>query len=207
MLFKIYTDTKESTPEAILKPLCEALHEGEVIIIPTDTRYSICCDALNGRSLEHLADLKGVDPKKHRFSILCNNLSQVSQYAKVSDDIFRVMKANTPGPFTFVLPTGTLLPSIYKGRKEVGVRIPDFPFVHHLIEYFGKPITGFSLPLLQGKEDEAYRYHPELIQEGWQPHVAHIVDGGVGTMSVSAIIDCTATPFQILREGPRQLIL
>lgn len=202
MMLKIYPGSP--TPETVLKPLANALEAGEMIIIPTDTRYSICCDALNGNSVEHLADLKGVDPKKSTFSILCSNISQVSKYAKLTDDAFRLIKNNTPGPFTFILPVSSTLPNIYKGKKEVGVRIPDHDLVRELVEYFGRPITGFSLPLMPGK-DEAYLYHPELIQEAWHLHIAHIVDGGLGTLDGSAIVDCTKDPIEILREGPMPL--
>lgn len=198
-MLKIYPGQR--TPETVLKPLAKALEEGEVIIIPTDTRYSICCDALNANSVERLAELKGVDAKKSTFSILCANISQASKYAKLSDEAFRLIKNNTPGPFTFILPTGSSLPSIYKGRKEVGIRVPDHRLVQELTLYFDHPLTGFSLPLMQGK-DEAYLYHPELIQEAWQPHVSHIVDGGLGELGGSAIIDCTKDPYEVLREGP-----
>lgn len=202
MMLKIYPDSR--IPETVLKPLAHALDSGEVIIIPTDTRYSICCDAMNGNSVERLAELKGVDAKKSRFSILCATISQVSKYAKLSDEAFKLIKDNTPGPFTFVLPTSSTLPSIYKGRKEVGVRIPDHRLVEELVNYYGRPLTGFSLPLMPGK-DEAYLYHPELIQEAWHHHVNYIVDGGLGELGGSAIIDCTKASFEVLRDGPEAI--
>ena len=202
MMLKIYPDSR--IPETVLVPLADALNDGEIIIIPTDTRYSICCDAMNGHSVEHLAELKGIDAKKSTFSILCADISQVSKYAKLSDEAFKVLKDNTPGPFTFVLPVGSSLPPIYKGRKEVGVRIPKNILVQELIQFFGRPLTGFSLPLMPGK-DEEYLYHPELIQDAWHHHVAHIVDGGIGELNGSAIIDCTKEPFELLREGPKSV--
>lgn len=204
-MIKIYEGT--STPEKILRELSQALKEGQLIIIPTDTRYSLCCDALNQNSLEHLAHLKGVDPKKSTFSILCSDISQVSEYARLDNDAFKLVKGNTPGPFTFILPVSSSLPKIYKGRKEVGVRIPRHDFVLDLINYFGQPLTGFSLPIDTEELEEEYGYHPGLIEELWGREVAYVIDGGVGSMVESAIVNCMSEPFEIDREGPESLAL
>lgn len=205
MIIKIYEGSK--TPEKTLREISQALQEGKLIVIPTDTRYSLCCDALNQASLENLALLKGIDPKKGTFSILCSNISQASEYAKLDNDAFRLLKDNTPGPFTFILPTGSSLPRIYKGRKEVGIRIPRHSFTEELIEYFGHPLTGFSLPIDDVDRDEGYECHPELINELWGDRVSFVVDGGIGQLIESAIIDCTKEPFELLREGPEELRL
>lgn len=205
MILKVYN--AKANPPAVLRACAEALRRGELIIIPTDTQYSVCCDALNQKSLERLAQLKGVDPSKSRFSILCSTMSQVSNYAKMDDSAFKLIKNYTPGPFTFLLPTGSALPKIYKGRKEVGVRIPRHHFVQELIELFGQPITGFSVPMPQGQRDEAYLYNPELIDEAWGLQVAFVADGGEGTLQESAIIDCTTEPYTLLREGPEKIEL
>lgn len=204
MIVKIYEGS--STPEKTLREISTALKAGELIVIPTDTRYSLCCDALNQSSLERLARLKGVDPKKSTFSILCSNISQASEYARLDNTAFRLLKDNTPGPFTFILPTGSSLPRIYKGRKEVGIRIPRLRFAEELIEYFGQPLTGFSLPIDDIVRDESYECHPELIAELWGDKVAYVIDGGIGGLVESAIIDCTQEPFELVREGPEALI-
>lgn len=204
-MIKIYDGA--STPESVLRELSEALKEGELIIIPTDTRYSLCCDALNQNSLERLAHLKGVDPKKSTFSILCSGITQVSEYARLNNDAFKLIKSNTPGPFTFILPVSSSLPKIYKGRKEVGVRIPRHRFVLDLITYLGHPLTGFSLPIDIEQREEEYGYHPELIEELWGTQVAYVVDGGIGCMVESAIVNCISEPFEIDREGPESLVL
>lgn len=199
-MVKIYDGT--ATPERILKEVTNALKEGALVVIPTDTRYSLCCDALNQASLERLAAIKGIDPRKSTFSILCSNISQASNYAKLDNDAFRLLKANTPGPFTFLLPVSSSLPRIYKGRKEVGVRIPQHRFVQELIDYFGQPLTGFSLPIDQEEREDEYALNPELIEELWGKQIAMVVDGGEGTLLNSAIVDCTTQPFEIIREGP-----
>lgn len=184
-----------------LKLTEEVLRNGGVIIYPTDTVYSIGCDALNVKALQRLAELKGVLPSKSSFSILCSDIAQASMYAKIDDDAFRFLKAHTPGPFTFVLPVNNALPRIYKERKEVGIRIPGHPLPISLIEYFGSPLSGFSLPRRKEVQDEAYEYHPELIHELWDKHVDLVVDGGIGGAVPSTIIDCKEEPYRIIRQG------
>lgn len=199
-MIKIYKNS--ATPEPILSELSEVLRQGELLIIPTDTRYSLCCDALNPSSVGRLAQLKGIDPYKNTFSILCCDISQASEYVRLDDEAFKLLKKNTPGPFTFILPPSSSLPKLYKGRKEVGIRIPRHRFVHELIEYYGHPLTGFSLPIAQeNRLDEAYSYHPDLIDEYWGNKVACIVDDGVGELVDSTIVSCLAFPYEIVREG------
>ena len=203
MLLKYYDNAAPAS--FLLETLSDRLTDGEIIIIPTDTVYSICCDALNPQALDALARMKGVDPKKTRFSILCSDLSQASEYARISNDAFKLIKENTPGPFTFVLPTISALPKVYRGRKEVGIRIPRHELVQSLVRYFGKPLTGFSLPSLAPELDKAYGFDPSLIHELYQDLVSVVVDGGKGGEMMSAIVDCTSDPIEILREGPEEL--
>lgn len=202
-MYRVYEGA--DTPVAILRELSDALTNGELLIIPTDTRYSLCCDALNQNSIEKLANLKGVNPKKSTFSIFCSDIAQASEYARLENDAFKLLRKNTPGPFTFILPPSSSLPKIYKGRNEVGIRIPRHSFVRDLICYHESPLTGFSLPVCEEGRDEAYAYHPELIEEMWGAKVSYVVDGGIGEMIESAIVDCTTNPFEILREGVESL--
>ncbi|MCI6278350.1 MAG: threonylcarbamoyl-AMP synthase [Bacteroidales bacterium] len=204
MLLKYYDNAAPAS--FLLETLSDNLLDGKIIIIPTDTVYSICCDALNQQSIEDLAKLKGVDSKKTRFSILCSDLSQASEYARISNEAFKLIKDNTPGPFTFILPTISTLPKIYRGRKEVGIRIPRHELVQSLVRFYGRPLTGFSLPALSPELDEAYGFDPSLIHELYQDLVSVVVDGGRGGERVSAIVDCTAEPFEVVREGPEELM-
>ena len=120
--------------------LVKALKDGDVIVIPTDTRYALACDALNNRAIERVCRLKNIDPKKHPLSIVCADLSQASEYARIDNRAFQIVKRNTPGPFTFILPPATTLPKVYKGRKEVGVRIPDNEIARALAAELGHPL-------------------------------------------------------------------
>lgn len=204
MLLRYY-DNAAPSPK-LLQALAQMVQEGEMIIIPTDTVYSICCDALNQQALERLAKLKGVDVKKSHFSIMCSDISMASNYVKLDNNAFKLIKAHTPGPFTFILPTSSSLPKIYKGRKEVGIRIPNHALPQALSEYLSIPLTGFSLPK-DHQLDNAFDFDPELIHTRWEKHVGAVVDGGVGGIKESAIIDCTQYPFRVLREGPEAIEL
>lgn len=205
MLLKYYDNAAPAS--FLLETLSDNLSEGHIIIIPTDTVYSICCDALNPSAIEALARMKGVESKKTRFSILCADLSQASEYVRVSDAAFRLIRDNTPGPFTFVLPAISTLPRIYRWRKEVGIRIPEHELAQSLIRFYGRPLTGFSLPKLSPELDEAYGFDPTLIHELYQDLVSVVIDGGKGGDHVSAVVDCTVEPVEILREGPRELVI
>ena len=115
MLIRIYPENPN--PREMVKAL-KMLRDGELIIYPTDTVYAIGCDALNVRAVERICALKGVNPQKSNLSIICYDLSNISEYAQVSNAAFKLLKKNLPGPFTFILPTSSRLPKIYKNKKE-----------------------------------------------------------------------------------------
>lgn len=120
MFLKIYPENPN--PREISKVI-DTLRDGGLIVYPTDTVYAIGCDALNVRAVERICRMKGVNPQKSNLSIICYDLSNLSEYAKVSNSAFKLMKKNLPGAFTFILPTSSELPKIYKNRKEVGIRV------------------------------------------------------------------------------------
>ena len=122
MLVKIYEENPN--PKDVSK-VVKTLQDGGLVIYPTDTVYAIGCDALNVRAVEKICRMKGVNPQKSNLSIICYDLSNLSEYAKVSNAAFKLMKRYLPGPYTFILPTSNELPKIYKNRKTVGIRIPD----------------------------------------------------------------------------------
>ncbi len=131
MLIKIYPENPN--PREIDR-VVNLLKEGGLVIYPTDTVYAIGCDALNVRAVERICKMKGVNPQKSNLSIICYDLSNLSEYAKVSNAAFKLMKSNLPGPFTFILPTSSELPKIYKNRKEVGIRVPDNNIIRTLVQ-------------------------------------------------------------------------
>ncbi|HBL33499.1 MAG TPA: threonylcarbamoyl-AMP synthase [Porphyromonadaceae bacterium] len=196
MILKIYSENP-STKE--IEKVVTVLRDGGTVVYPTDTLYGVGCDALNTRAVEKLCSLKGVDPKKSNLSIICNDLSNISEYAKVGTPIFKMMRRNLPGPFTFILPTTSSLPKIYKNKKTVGIRVPDNNIVREIVKQLGNPVLNMSVK--DDSDEIEYTTDPELIHEKWE-HVAEIViDGGTGGIEPSTVVDCTSGEPVIIRQG------
>lgn len=201
MFLKIYPENPN------LKEIDKVVHvlrEGGLVIYPTDTVYAIGCDALNVRAVEKICRIKGINPQKSDLSIICYDLSNLSEYAKVNNASFKLMKKNLPGPFTFILPTSSQLPKIYKNRKEVGIRVPDNNIIRTLVKELGNPILTMSVH----DEDDVIEYStdPELIYEKYENRVDVVIDGGYGGMEPSTVVDCTTDEFEILRQGKGELV-
>ncbi|MBR5298320.1 MAG: threonylcarbamoyl-AMP synthase [Parabacteroides sp.] len=201
MLIKIYPQNPNIRE---IDKVVDCLRDGGLVIYPTDTVYAIGCDALNVRAVEKICQLKGVNPQKSNLSIICYDLSNLSEYAKVSNAAFKLMKKNLPGAFTFILPTSSELPKIYKNRKEVGIRVPDNNIIRTLVQELGNPILTMSVR----EEDELIEYStdPELIAEKYEDRVDIVIDGGYGGVEASTVVDCTTDDFEIIRQGKGELI-
>lgn len=202
MIVKLY---EESPNQREIDKVVEVLREGGIVIYPTDTLYAFGCDALNVRAVEKICALKGINPQKNNLSIICYDLSDVSEYAKVNTATFKLMRRNLPGPFTFILNTTSTLPRIYKNKKTVGIRVPDNNIIRELVLQLGNPIMTTSI---FGDESEAveYRTDPELIHEKWGNIADIVVDGGEGGLEPSTVIDCTKDLPEIIRQGKGELI-
>ena len=196
MLIKIYPENPN--PREIDKVI-DVLRDGGLVIYPTDTVYAIGCDALNVRAVEKICQMKGINPQKSNLSIICYDLSNLSEYAKVSNSAFKLMKKHLPGPFTFILPTSSELPKIYKNRKEVGIRVPDNNIIRTLVKELGNPILTMSVH----DDDDMIEYStdPELIHEKYEDTVDIVIDGGDGGFEASTVVDCTTDYFEIIRQG------
>ena len=197
MLIKLYE--KNNNPKD-LAHIVEVLEEGGIIIYPTDTMYAMGCHALKERAIERICRFKGIDPRKHNLSIICYDLSNISEYAKVDNNTFKLMKRNLPGPFTFILNTGNRLPKIFKNRKEVGIRIPDHAALREICQLLDAPILTTTLPL-EDDEDIEYITNPELIEEKFGSEADLILDGGIGGIEPSTIVNCTEGETDIIRQG------
>ena len=196
MLTKIYPDNPN--PKEINK-VVRVLQDGGLVIYPTDTMYAIGCDALNVRAIERICRIKGVNPEKSNLSIICYDLSNISEYTKVSNAVFKLMRDNLPGPYTFILPTSSGLPKIYKNRKEVGIRMPDSPIIHEICRILEHPVMTMSVHY--NPDEPECSTDPELIDERYGGLVDLIIDGGYGDTEGSTIINCTSEPFEIIRQG------
>lgn len=201
MLLRLY---KENTSIKDVTKAVNILKDGGIIIYPTDTVYAMGCDALNVRAVEKICKIKGINPQKSNLSIICPDLSNISEYAKVNNTVFKLMKRNLPGPFTFILNATTSLPKIYKNRKEVGIRVPDNAITLKLVSELGNPVLTASV---RQKDDfTEYCTDPELIHEEYGNTVDLVVDGGYGGLEPSTIVDCTGDEIVILRQGKGELL-
>ena len=184
-----------------VEQVVEVLKDGGLIITPTDTLYAVACDALNPKAIEKVCRLKNINPEKTNLSILCNDISMVSDYAKFDNYAFKLMKENTPGPFTFLFRAASSLPRAFKGRKIVGIRIPENESMRKLVESLGNPLLSTSITY----EDEDYGINPDLIEEAYEDKIDLMIKGENGKLQPSAIIDCTGSSPEIVREGPLPL--
>lgn len=196
-LIRIY----EENPSAeAIKKVVQVLKKGGLIIYPTDTVYGLGCDINNTTALEKIAQLRGVKLEKANFSFICEDLSNLSDYVKQIDTAtFKILKRNLPGPYTFILPAGKNLPSVFRKKKTVGIRVPDNSICKAIVSELGNPIISTSIH----DEDDVIEYttDPELILEKWDNSVDIVIDGGYGDNVASTVIDLTTPEPEILREG------
>ncbi|MBI2258282.1 MAG: threonylcarbamoyl-AMP synthase [Flavobacteriia bacterium] len=191
-----------SINERVLQQVVEHLKKGNIAIFPTDSVYNVACDLLSKKGLETLANFKDLKLNKARFSIICSDLSEISSYVKpISRPVFKILKHNLPGPFTFILQAGNEVQKVFQSnRKEIGIRIPDSLFLHKLVQLLGNPIATSSL---HDEEDEIMEYFtdPNEIYQRYENQIEMIVDGGLGNIYPSTVVDCTSDEIEILRQG------
>ena len=196
-LLKIY---EENPNEKSIQEVVKVLRNGGLIIYPTDTVYGLGCDIKNTKALERVAQIRGVKLEKANFSFVCDSLSNISDYVKQLDtSTFKILKHNLPGPYTFILEGNNNLPSVFKKKKTVGLRVPDNNIARAIVRELGNPIISTSIY----DEDEVIEYttDPELIYEKWENLVDVIIDGGYGDNMPSTVIDLTGEEPLLVREG------
>lgn len=201
---KTYKMYASSINERYLEEITELLRDGGVIIYPTDSLYAIGCDALNNRAVEKVCQLKGINPAKQRLAIVCDGISQASEYARIDNDAFRLMKNNLPGPFTFILPASSNLSKAFKGRKEVGVRVPDNDIARSLATSLGNPLLTTTIEWEDADSDDLCQ--PAAISLHYGASVDAIIDGGEGNSIPSAVVNLLdSREPEIIREGVVEL--
>ncbi|MCB0562142.1 MAG: threonylcarbamoyl-AMP synthase [Lewinellaceae bacterium] len=198
MLLKINPDNPEGRK---IRSAVDTLESGGVIIYPTDTVYALGCDINDNKAVDRICKLRGLDPNKAHLSLICRDISQVSDYSQqIDNQVFRLMKKHLPGPFTFVLNSNNQVPKMFKNRKRtIGIRIPDNNICMAIIEALGRPILTASLK----SDDEILEYFtdPIDIYEDYKKLVDLVIDGGVGGNMPSTVVDYTGAEPVILREG------
>lgn len=197
MILKLY-DKNNSLDD--LQRVVDILNDGGIIIYPTDTSYAIGCHGLKERAIERICRIKNIDAKKNNLSIICYDLSSISNFAKMDNNTFKLMKRNLPGAFTFILNGTSRLPKIFRNRKEVGIRMPDNAIIRDITHLLDAPLMTTTLPY-EETEDQEYCTNPELIYEKFGNIVDLVIDGGIGKMDVSTVVDCTQDEPEIIRQG------
>lgn len=197
MLLSIHPDNPQ---ERLIRQAAAVLRQGGVIIYPTDTIYGLGCDILNPSAIERIARIKSIPIKNAQFSFVCSDLSHLSDYARnVDTPTFRILKKALPGPYTFILEASRKVPKLLKTKKDtVGIRVPDHHITQLLIKELGNPVMSTSLPM---NEEVEHFTDPEVIHEHFGHLVDLVVDGGIGGIIPSTIIDCTGSAPELLREG------
>jgi len=196
MLIRIHPDNPQARQLTMVK---EFLDDGGIIAYPTDTIYGLGCSILHQEAVEKICAIKKVNPEKAKLSFICADLSDLSSYAKSIDNpLYRILKKTLPGPFTFILPASKQVPKILQSKKKtIGLRIPNNNIALGIIQTLGHPILSASFP---GENVEDYT-DPEIIYEHWGNQIDLVVDGGIGGIIPSTVIDCTTDEYVLLRQG------
>ncbi len=198
---KIIKSWDNNVSERQIREICRDLENGMTLIMPTDTLYGIACDALNAKAIEKICRLKGINPAKTHLSIICSDISMAAEYARFDNEVFRLLRDNTPGPFTFICKAAPTLPKAFKGRKTVGIRIPDNPLPREIAATLGHPLLTTSIEF----SDTDYAVNPGLIAEAYNDLVDTFIEGEDGDTIPSTIIDCTVNPPEIVRQGKGEI--
>lgn len=196
-LIKLY---EEQTDQSKLDHIASVMRNGGLVIFPTDTVYGLGCDLRNKSALEKVARIKGVKVEKAPLSFICSDLSNLSDHvAQIETSTFKILKRSLPGPYTFILPGSNSLPSVFRKKKTVGIRIPDNNIIRKLVEAVGNPIVSTSI-----KHDDdilIYETDPSLIYDEWKNQVDIVIDGGFGDNQASTVIDLTSGEPELIRKG------
>ena len=198
MLIKVYP---ENPAPRHIRAAVKVLQEGGVVIFPTDTVYAMGCDLFNHKAFQRIEKIKGQSKARKNFSVIVKDLSMLSEYVlPVSNPVFRLMKKNLPGPFTFILNANSKVPKLFQSKKRtLGVRIPDCRILMEIVEELGHPLVTTSIH----DEDEIVEYttDPELINEKYGSLVDMVINGGYGDNEASTVVDCTSGEPEIIRQG------
>ncbi|HNW74163.1 MAG: L-threonylcarbamoyladenylate synthase [Bacteroidales bacterium] len=198
MLLRIHPD---NPGERQLKIIVDCLHQGGVIIYPTDTVYGLGCDITRIKAVDRVAQIKGIRREKANFSFICSDFSQLSGYSRpIPNPVFKMMRRALPGPYTFILNANNEVPHFFQSRKKtVGIRIPDHKVPVQIVERLGNPIMTTSIH----HEDEVIDYltDPEFIYEKFHKLVDIVVDSGHCGNIPSTIIDCSGETPVVVRHG------
>src|SRR4051812_274527 len=189
----------ENPQERLILQVVGILRKGGVIIYPTDTIYGLGCDIYHHKAIERICRIKNVLPQKANLSFVCYDLSDMSQYTRQLDTpVYRTLKKYLPGAYTFILPASRDVPKLLKTKKDtVGIRVPDNKIARCIVKELGNPILSASLP---GENVEDYT-DPEIIHDRFEHLVDVVIEGGIGGIIPSTIVDFTKDQAEVIRQG------
>ncbi|MBI5915663.1 MAG: threonylcarbamoyl-AMP synthase [Bacteroidetes bacterium] len=191
-----------------IRQAADELRSGGIVVYPTDTVYGLGCDIFNHQAVERVCKIRHLDPDRAMLSFICKDIRQVSEFAwQMDNEVFKLLKKNLPGPFTFILRSGNNVPKLFKNRKRtIGIRIPDNKIALALVEELGRPILSTSLKMDSEVDDfDEYYTGIQNIREDFEKLVDLIIDGGEGGATPSTLVDCSKPEFEIIREGLGEL--
>lgn len=183
----------------LIKNAADIVRRGGVIIYPTECAYALGCRIGDKAAVERIRRIRTLD-KRHNFTLVCRDLSELATYAKVDNGVFRLLKAHTPGAYTFILKATSEVPRLllHPKRRTIGLRIPDHPIVQALLAELGEPLMSTSLVM---PNDEHPLSDPYEIREKLEHQVDLVIDGGNGGVEVSTVIDLIDNLPEIIRRG------
>lgn len=197
----------ETPSERQIFKVVDIIDNHGLAIYPTDSVYGLGCKLSSKSGVERIARMKGIKTKQAEFSFLFGEIRSIENYTKPLEKwIFRLLKKNLPGPFTFILPANKKIPKILEtSRKTIGIRIPDNNIIRDIVKHLGEPLLNTSV--YDSDEIVEYTTDPELIYDNYKQLTDVIINGGYGLNVPSTIVDCTGNEPEILRQGVGELIL
>lgn len=189
----------ENPQPRLVKQAVEIIRQGGVVIYPTDSSYALGCQMGDKAALERIRRLRQLDDK-HNFTLVCSDLSQLGLFAKVDTAAFRLLKAHTPGPYTFILAATREVPRmlLHAKRRTIGLRVPAHPIALALAEELGEPLMSVSLVM---PEDSLPLSDPYEMRDRLEKQVDLIIDGGYGGLEASTVINLADGQPEVLRVG------
>lgn len=183
----------------LIKQAAQIVHDGGIVAVPTDSCYALVCHLDDKAAVERLRRIRGID-EKHHLTLLCRDLSEIGVYARVDNRQFRLLKAATPGPFTFILEATKCVPRrlSHPSRKTIGLRVPEDAIVHALLEELQQPLLGTTL-IMPG-EDDALN-DADTICERLGKQIELVIDGGACSMEPTTVIDLSGSGAELVRQG------
>ncbi len=185
-----------------LREVAEYIKNGAIVAFPTDTIYALGCLMTNKPGIERIIKILGKKEKQAKMSIICPNISVISQYTpQINNDVFKTMKRYLPGPYTFILKSNNYVQKFFKNNKEeIGVRIPNNEIPEGLLEFLSEPLISTSLNIDTADGVKIYN-NPDEIEADFQHQIDFLLDGGLGDLSESTVLDCTGDEITVIREG------